>query len=71
MKVYQVSIRAHDDAHLGFNYFTSRREAEADVKQQTAGDNPNTCEIVALQVQLTKRGMLAALQAYASHPDNG
>lgn len=56
----------------GFEFFTTKRVAERAAAEWNK-DNPDeeSARIVEIKVVPTKRGILRALNLYASHPDNG
>jgi hypothetical protein len=74
MKVYRVHHYADAGTSIGFGYFSSKQEAIADKKrhdEKFADGNMDTAEIDSLDVKLTKAGVIAVLNQWADHPDNG
>lgn len=65
MKFYCVPIRNEDQNSGGYNWFTNKREAEAEHKAHGLYD------IQVVDIKPTKAGILRALNIHASHPDNG
>ena len=66
MKLYRVEyfLSADDNESQGFAWFSSRAIAE-----RTAGTKKT--KPLAVEFSPTKAGILALLNQYASHPDNG
>ena len=74
MKFYKLHLRADAGVSFGFNYFTSRHEAERTARDWMAeSKEPGDCDanVVEIEVTPTKLGILAALNQHARHPDNG
>lgn len=72
MKFYRVHYYSFANGSDGYGWFTSRRKAETAAagfhKREPEADRP---EVEVVEVNPTKREMLAALEQYASHADNG
>ena len=72
MKIYLNSYRDDKSEHCGYEYFATKREAE---KAATDLRSPLTVrwtvKTKTIKVSVTKKGMLAALNKYGNHPDNG
>ncbi len=72
MRIYRLHVREHQAGSTGYEFFTSRRKAtkaECDAKgrDDVAAvdlDGPH-------EIQLTKSGVLSALNRFARHADNG
>jgi hypothetical protein len=72
MRFYCISARARETQpnngpHMGFTFFSSYEEVQAFRRCEGHLD----CDVTVIQVELTKAGILAALNLYAGHPDNG
>lgn len=69
MKIYLNSYWTEEDGHRGYSYFSTKRDAlksaQGCIKE---GYEVETSEI---EIRVTKKGVLAALNKYGSHPDNG
>lgn len=72
MKFYRVHVYRDGGNCGGFEWFTTRREAERFANKDRALDPdeiaPSTDEI---HIKAGKAALLTALRRYASHPDNG
>lgn len=72
MKVYRLHVREHHAGSTGYLFFSSKHIAENAKRQAAAGigveavsmDGPH-------EIQLTKVGVLRALNHFAGHPNNG
>lgn len=75
MKFYRVKLYDAADGSMGFVWFSSRREADKEAVSFNKEVGPDrrqpeaTVEVV--EIGPTKRAVLAALNTYATHPDNG
>lgn len=73
MKFYRNHYGSAQDSgeSTGFEFFTSRAAALSHAKDKTPhiDDRSNIAELIV--VTPTKSGILAALNTYADHPDNG
>jgi hypothetical protein len=83
MKFYRLHMTCENGISAGFRWFTTARDAVTAERQHRAqntdpnapeGETPGapfeaSCEIV--NIEPTKAGILAALNAFASHADNG
>jgi hypothetical protein len=70
MKIYKVSYRNNFSEHTGYEYFSNKKDAKREQEKNNKG-NQSTDDVAELELILTKRGVLAFLNAYASYPDNG
>jgi hypothetical protein len=71
MKFYQVCKTTEAGNSAGCWFFTSKSAAEKaarDFRHDNPDEFANVCEIA---IELTRAGILAALNRHASHPDNG
>lgn len=70
MKIYKVSYR-HQAASEGFYFCASKKEAMSN--KRISGNHVEHCEkeIETVEIELTKKGILKALNFHASHNDNG
>ena len=67
MKIYQVSlIDVDENKSLGYVYFSNMRAAA-----KAHRENGARGVIHAIEVSLTRYGILKAFNLYDSHPDNG
>ena len=76
MKFYRLHLSAGSDGSAGFKFFTSMSEAQkamrAHIKDNELDeDDTINVEVEEIEIKPTKRGILAALNRYACHPDNG
>jgi len=74
MKIYRNDYRDRGQINQGFSFHTTMSSAhgEASVVQERSrkSKEPIVTTITdALDIELTKRGVLAALNLYAAHPD--
>ena len=66
MRVYRVQFHDEEDgSSIGFRFFTRKREAEKAARK--GSDDP----VKIVDIELSRRGVLKALDRLASHPDNG
>jgi hypothetical protein len=75
VKLYQLH-RIHEAGEsAGYEYFSSKREAAkaaSEWRKSTPGpDDDHETEIKEIEVTPTKAGILAALNRYGKHNDNG
>ena len=69
MKIYRVAYRNAFSEHQGYEYFSNKADAvKADNKNK--GNNTRD-DIQEIEIILTKKGVISALNQFASHPDNG
>lgn len=72
MKIYRVHSRECQAGSTGYTYHTSKRAASR--ARQEARQRPDI-EDTAIEgpydLKLTKAGVLAALERFGGHPDNG
>lgn len=80
MKIYIVSYRRSGWQHDGYGYFSNKSEAEKEQKESNesiAGkeDEPNYAfeidKVREIKVNISKQGILGALNQYGGHCDNG
>ena len=74
MKFYRVDTRSAEMCSEGFHWFTSRKEAERCKREwetEACTDRTHFAEVETFTVQPNKKGILRALNHYASYPDNG
>ena len=64
MRVYQVHLLKADNGSRGYSYHVNKREA----KQAAKGNDGWRGEI---NVEISKPGIIMALNTYAGNPDNG
>ncbi|MBO0715720.1 MAG: hypothetical protein J2P55_00085 [Rhizobiales bacterium] len=74
MRLYRVSLRSEDDGSAGFAFCASQREAAKAIsafKALDPGAATRHADVEPFDVIPTKAGILAALNKYGGHPDNG
>lgn len=72
MKIYRLHVRENQAGSVGYTFFTSKGAAEKAKRDAEQGINVAAVRIDGpYGIELTKTGVLAALNHYASHPDNG
>jgi hypothetical protein len=72
MKIYRLHVRQHQAGSVGYQFFTSKAAAEiAEREAKCHEDHEATAIDGPREIKLTKAGVLAALNLYAAHPDNG
>ena len=75
MKFYRLSKWETSEGSQGYEFFTSKHAAQrarlawCKENEEPVDDNINGLDI--LEIAPTKQGILAALNRWASHPDNG
>lgn len=78
MKIYRNSYQSHQESSCGFSFHSSAKEARKEMAKfkknsQSKGFddfNPDS-STEPIDIIPTKKGIIAALNAYASHNDNG
>lgn len=71
MKIYRVEYKDESQEHKGFTFHAVKKEAvdrALDYRRKCKGGET---QVEPITVRVTAAGVLRALQAYASHPDNG
>ena len=68
MRFYQVALYCSDEGHAGSEFFTSKRDAQRALREIGYGDGD---QIIPIDIEPTKAGILLALKDLASHPNNG
>jgi hypothetical protein len=79
MRFYRVTFRCPDLQHLGFEWYTTKREAEAALRKAVRLSNKDASEptgaeqscVEVVEIDPSKDGILHALRVNATHPDNG
>ena len=72
MKFYRNHYSSEGGLSGGFTWHTSRRDAETSAAQTVKNGAEPMLEIAeVIQISAGKTGLLAALNKYAGHPDNG
>lgn len=69
MKVYRMSVTDKSAEHQGYSYHTSRgalARAESEAKA-----NEKETSWIEIEVELSKAGVIKALNIWGGHPDNG
>jgi len=68
MKIYRVGYRDKAAKHKGYDYFASGVVARAAV--QRAKQRGQEAQIQVYEIELTRKGLLHALNSLGSHPEN-
>jgi hypothetical protein len=73
MKIYRVHIRQDEQGtavgpSAGYEYFSNRKEA---LKAFAKGYHYDDSDLEQIDVEISKGGILRALNTYGGHPDNG
>ena len=74
MRIYRVHLLAEAGTSFGFEYFRTKTEALASVKnwkEQNDKDDTASGKLEKLEFEISGAGLLHALRRYATHPDNG
>ncbi len=71
MKIYVLSTQTNQDGHQGYDYFTNKKKAVAQRKEIEGLNADATCTIVEGEVEISKDGIIRALNHWGDHPDNG
>lgn len=72
MKFYRVHYRTRFGGSEGYEWFTSGVEAERAVRRHPVDDgDQNESSFQVVEIDRSKYGLLAALNKYGGHPDNG
>jgi hypothetical protein len=70
-KYYRVHIRVDHGSSAGFEYFCNKKDAQKCLRNNAANDPEENHVIEVIEIKPTKPGIMYALMAFASHPDNG
>lgn len=70
MKIYRVNKHEADGASDGFEFFTDKRKASLAQKKDNEFSGMDV-EMYGWDVELTKKGVMAFLNSWCVHPDNG
>jgi len=70
MIFYRVHYKDSFAESQGYEFFTTKSKAESAQKKANKENGQNE-EIEKVEIRPTKKGVLAALNRWASHPDNG
>lgn len=73
MRFYRNHYHTDEDGSFGFSWHTSKTDAKREYSERTEQGNDGQFASVAepIDIEPTKAGILAALNEYASHPNNG
>lgn len=74
MKFYRLHQTYDHGSSVGYVFFmtmASAEKAQREWLKENAGEDPEANEIDTIEVKPTRAGILAALNQYADHPDNG
>jgi hypothetical protein len=71
MKFYRVHRTVEGGQSAGYEFVTSKEAAEK-LARDLVRENPREgAEVLLIELAPTRAGILAALNAFAGHPDNG
>lgn len=75
MRFYRLHRTCEAGVSAGYDYFTNKRDAESALsywrKNSPGADQDQQGEIDTIEIEPTRSGILAALNRYAAHADNG
>lgn len=75
MRFYKVDYQSFEDSSCGFDWFTTKADAEkAGHRWEAQGGESSVDEyaiISVINIEPNKAGILNALNFHANHPDNG
>ena len=71
MRFYKVHRTHEGGTSAGFEYFTSKREAQRAVVAWHDERCEQFATVEVVDVETTRQGILRALNLYAKHPDTG
>ena len=74
MKIYRISSVGGDASavtgeHQGYQYVSNKRDLRKSLREATSFDHDAEFEVI--NVEISKRGILEALNKYGEHPNNG
>ncbi len=69
MKIYMNSIRDNSGEHKGYSYFSSKLKAEREAAKLKTDDLE--VETTSFEINPRKAGIIAALNNWGGHADNG
>ena len=73
MRFYRLALFEVGDGSHGYEFFTAKADAEKRAREwlaENAGHEPRA-DVEAIEIEPTKPGILAAMNKYAGHNDNG
>lgn len=68
MKIYRLSSDTNN--HDGYSFYSSKKEAIKE-KNILIKKYDSSVDIEKFEVEISKKGIIKALNIFASHPDNG
>jgi hypothetical protein len=71
MKFYRMELYDEEGHSAGYTFVTNRAAVAAQRREWVEQHEEPTIKVEEIEVEPTKAGILAALNCYASHPDNG
>jgi hypothetical protein len=75
MKFYRLHLSETGDGSHGYRFFTTKSEALKEAREWKRNESDEAgcydAEISVIDIAPTKTGILAALNRYAKHNDNG
>ena len=72
MKFYRVELFEKAGESSGFDFYTDLRKATAcDVEWRKQNGGTSRATVTQIDIEPTRKGILEALNRYASHADNG
>jgi len=71
MKLYRVALYCDTGVSAGYEYFGTKKDALRKVREEKDPNGMDDAVMEEINVTPTKTGILAALNRYGDHPDNG
>jgi hypothetical protein len=71
MRLYRLHLAHSAGVSSGYKFFTTKPEAAKAKDEWINDDASHSAEFEEITLRANARGILAALNVYASHPDNG
>lgn len=72
MKIYRVHYQSKEDSSMGYNFWTTRKNANNDLKEHIEQDpSDHFGEVDIVEFPYSKTGILEAMYIVGCHPNNG
>ena len=76
MKLWRVHFHTENGNSLGYEWFRTRREAKAAMEkhvdqEQLKPDDTDQPELEGIEIEISAKGVIDALNVYGGHADNG
>lgn len=71
MKFYRLHRTRDNGSSIGYDWFTSKAAADKEAKEYKGIYPDEAADVTRHEIKPTKKGILAALNKFAGHPDNG